>query len=135
SLFPYLLRTHLKSKMAKDRSPKLITGKGFDFVAPQNKPMHLDLGRQPAGICFKSLSTLSPAVRANPFCPTWTAADARLSRLASDAHDVEDRIALCSDSNCLMNKGTARSVFLAPGTWSVSGTQQMGVVSPLLWER
>jgi hypothetical protein len=30
--------------MAKDRSPKLITGKGFDFVAPQNKPMHLDLG-------------------------------------------------------------------------------------------
>jgi tyrosine-protein phosphatase YwqE len=29
---------------------------------------------------------------------------------ASDAHNVEDRIALCSDSNCLMNKGTAQNV-------------------------
>jgi len=40
---------------------------------------------------------------------------------ASDARNVEDRIALCSDSNCLMNKGTARNVLLALGTWSVSG--------------
>ena len=34
SLFLYLPRTRMKSQMAKDRRPRLITDEGFDFVSP-----------------------------------------------------------------------------------------------------